>query len=513
MVCLPVDIETMWANFFPVKSSRHQSNRAGRYYLSMLSLAVVVLSMTTTSAMLSGHSHHLRDIVLGVVVILLLLNFIGAHVLFSPIARYLEGRAEIQDARPRLLRLPALSAAWATFLVIVFMSIQFFLHHVWYLRDMPGLIEMLIYPAILIFIFGIFMGLFVYFLIADFTARLREEIFAAHRVIIEPGRGRVLHKLIISFFAVSVVPISLLYYRLQFFEDLPHLPGVDINQLIQVNIFAATVLVGVSVYFITRNLTRPVTTLLLSMNRLSAGDSNSRTPVISDDEIGNLSVGFNAMAEKLEEQEFIRETFGKFVPEGIATKVLEDRGIVQPQLREATILFTDIEGFTAICEKLSPEQVITMLNEYFAAAAEPIREAGGVITQFQGDAMLASFNLPLEDPHHAANAVRAALGIQRITRYRRFVDDIVLKTRVGINTGLIVGGTVGDGDHLGYTVHGDVVNLAARLEQLNKEHGSHILVSERTAQLAGEGFGFREIGKTSIRGHENDVLVYEVTSP
>ena len=127
-----------------------------------------------------------------------------------------------------------------------------------------------------------------------------------------------------------------------------------------------------------------------------------------------------------------------------------------------------------------------------------------------GDAMLASFNLPLEDPQHAANAVKAALGIQRVTRCRRFVDDIVLKTRIGINTGLIVGGTVGDGDHLGYTVHGDVVNLAARLEQLNKEYGSLILVSERTAQLAGDGFEFREVGKTTIRGHENDILVYEV---
>ena len=173
-------------------------------------------------------------------------------------------------------------------------------------------------------------------------------------------------------------------------------------------------------------------------------------------------------------------------------------------------MFTDIEGFTAICEKLSPEKVITMLNEYFTAVAQPIRDAGGVITQFQGDAMLVSFNLPVEDPHHAASAVRAALEIQRITQTRRFVDDIVLKTRVGINTGVVVGGTVGDGDHLGYTIHGDVVNLAARLEGLNKDYGSHILVAQRTAQLAGDGFDFREVGKTSIRGHEDSVLVYEV---
>ena len=485
-------------------------NLTRRYYLSMLSLPVVVLPLTATSAMVSGHSHHLGDLVLGTAVILVLLNSIGAWMLFAPVARYLDGRVGIQAARHRLLRLAFLSAVWAAILVFVFMGLQFFFHHVWYLRHAPNLFEMLVYPAILIAIFGVFMGLFVYFLIADFTARLREVIFSVHGVVIEPGAGRVLHKLIIAFFAVSVVPMSLLFYRLYFFDDFPHLPGVDITRLIQVDIFAAALLVVMAVFFISRNLTRPVTTLLLSMNRLSAGDMKTRTPVISDDEIGNLSVGFNTMAEKLEEQGFIRETFGKFVPKSIAATVLEDRGIVRPQLHEATILFTDIEGFTAICEKLSPEKVITMLNEYFAAVAEPIRDAGGVVTQFQGDAMLVSFNLPVKDPHHAASAVRAAQEIQRITQTRRFVGDIVLKTRVGINTGVVVGGTVGDGDHLGYTVHGDVVNLAARLEQLNKSYGSHILVAQRTAELAGAGFDFREVGKTTIRGHENPVLVYEV---
>ena len=249
------------------------------------------------------------------------------------------------------------------------------------------------------------------------------------------------------------------------------------------------------------------------MNRLSAGDMRTRAPVISDDEIGSLSVGFNAMAGELEDQAFIRETFGKFVPESIVATVLKDRGVIRPQLREATILFTDIEGFTAICEKLQPEEVVAMLNEYFTVAAEPIHESGGVITQFQGDAMLVSFNLPVEDSDHAANAVRAALGIQRITQTRRFVDGIALNTRIGINTGLIVGGTVGDGDRLGYTVHGDAVNLAARLEQLNKEYGSRILISHRTAELAGKRFAPKEVGRVSVRGHEQPILVYEVSIP
>lgn len=496
--------------FFSREYPRSETNLGQLYYLNMLSLALVVLLLTTLSTLISGHSHHLGDLVLGTVFILVLLNMIGARMLFSPIARYLNGRVDIETARPRLLRLSIYSAVWAAILVIVFMSLQFFFHHVWYVRNAPNLFEMLIYPAILIAIFGVFMALFVYFLITDFTARFREELFTRHRVVIKPGTGSVLRKLIIAFFAVSVVPMSLLFYRQYFYENLPHLQGLEVAQIVQIDILGAMLLMGIAIFFISRNLTHPVTTLLSSMNRLSSGDMSARTPVISDDEIGSLSVGFNSMAEKLEEQGFIRETFGKFVPESIAATALEDRGIVRPQLREATILFTDIEGFTAICEKLSPEKVITMLNEYFTAVAEPIRDSGGVITQFQGDAMLVSFNLPLEDPHHAANAVRAALGIQRITQTRRFVEDIILKTRVGINTGNIVGGTVGDGDHLGYTVHGDAVNLAARLEQMNKEYGSQILISQRTAQLAGDGFDFREVGRAAIRGRENSILVYEV---
>jgi adenylate cyclase len=204
----------------------------------------------------------------------------------------------------------------------------------------------------------------------------------------------------------------------------------------------------------------------------------------------------------------------KFVPDEVARQAKageEHMQAGQGEVREATILFTDIEGFTTISEAMTPTELITTLNEYFAVVTQPIIEHGGVINQFQGDAILATFNIPEALPDHAAQAIRAALAIQRALRDRRFGGGFVLRSRVGINSGEIVGGLVGTGDRLGYTVHGDDVNLAARLEQLNKDYETRIIVSQRTRELAGpSAFAFEQLGSTNVRGRKTPVVIYTV---
>lgn len=208
-------------------------------------------------------------------------------------------------------------------------------------------------------------------------------------------------------------------------------------------------------------------------------------------------------------RDFIRDTFGKYVPTGVAETILEDEGVLHPELRTATILFTDIAGFTTIAETMAPADLLTMLNEYFAAVADAITRHGGVVNQFQGDAILATFNVPVEDPDHAASAVRAALDIHRIGSSRTFAGAR-LRTRIGINTGEVVAGSVGGENRLQYTVHGDAVNVAARLEQLNKEHGSAILLSESTYRLAGNGFEAEHVGEIPIRGKSETVDIFKL---
>ncbi|MDA0239313.1 MAG: adenylate/guanylate cyclase domain-containing protein [Proteobacteria bacterium] len=201
--------------------------------------------------------------------------------------------------------------------------------------------------------------------------------------------------------------------------------------------------------------------------------------------------------------------FGRFVPAAVADAMIADHGTLAPVERTATVLFADIEGFTALTETAGSAKVFDILNDYFDEVTRIIGAHKGVVTQFQGDAVLATFNVPLEDPAHADNAVAAARELLACVQSRPFAGAH-LNIRVGVNTGPIVAGNVGGGGRQSYTVHGDAVNLAARLEAMNKETGTRLLVSEST-RSAIEGMEFRAVGEVELRGLKAPVSVYTIT--
>ena len=205
----------------------------------------------------------------------------------------------------------------------------------------------------------------------------------------------------------------------------------------------------------------------------------------------------------------IREVFGKYVPQTVAEAILRGKGELKPIQTTATILYTDIESFTSIVESMSPERVVDMLNEYFPAVIAPITRYAGVVNQFQGDAMLVTFNVPVADSHHADNAVKAAIEIQQALKDKAFAG-VKLRTRIGINTGEVFAGNVGSGDRVNYTVHGDAVNLAARLEQLNKEHDSLVLVSGTTAAELEGTYALDAVGEVAIRGKSATARIFKL---
>lgn len=206
---------------------------------------------------------------------------------------------------------------------------------------------------------------------------------------------------------------------------------------------------------------------------------------------------------------FIREAFGQYVPESVVQTIVEKQGPFQPVRAEATILFTDIIGFTSISESMNPEKMFMILNEYFPAIMEPITRLGGVVNQFLGDGMFVTFNVPVAIDQHADLAVKAALEIQNVLADREF-QGIRLPTRIGIHTGNVIAGAVGSGDRINYTVYGDAVNIAARLEQLNKGYGTNILVSNSTVSKLINDYGLVSIGEVAIRGKQNKVQVHSL---
>jgi len=159
---------------------------------------------------------------------------------------------------------------------------------------------------------------------------------------------------------------------------------------------------------------------------------------------------------------------------------------------------------------------VAALNDYLETVLEPIRLNGGVVNTFIGDGLFASFNMPLPCEDHACAAVRAAIDIQRAVSSRTFGDRILdgggvaLATRIGISTGPVIGGSVGAGQRLSFTLLGDTVNLAARLEELNKHHATRILVSQSTHEACGGQFVFGALGSMPVRGRSEPVVIFSV---
>jgi class 3 adenylate cyclase len=200
--------------------------------------------------------------------------------------------------------------------------------------------------------------------------------------------------------------------------------------------------------------------------------------------------------------------FGRFVPRAIVDAMISGRGALAPIEREATVLFADIAGFTGMTERAGAVRTVEILNAYFDEVTRIIGAHNGVVTQFQGDAVLATFNVPVEDADHARNALASARAILDCVARREFAGERI-RVRIGINTGPLLAGNVGGGGRQSYTVHGNTVNLAARLEALCKEYGNSLLLSASTARELPEK-KLVAVGTVAVRGLAEPVAVFSI---
>ena len=283
----------------------------------------------------------------------------------------------------------------------------------------------------------------------------------------------------------------------------------------------ATALGLIFATFVTRSLVDSVKRLLGGTRAVEAGDLQVEIQVRTHDEMATLANSFNHMVVGLREKERIRETFGQYVDPRIVKNLLDNRLVADRGERQVmTVFFSDLEGFTRMCEGLTPDAAVRFLNRYFAMMADVIRGQQGIVDKYIGDSVMAFWGPPFTDPaDHARLGCLAALEqMQKMDEFRAALPDIFgmrhglpeVNVRMGLASGDVTVGNIGSETSRGYTVIGDTVNLASRLEQANKFYGTRILVSEGTHSLAGDGFVFREIDSLRVVGKLEPVKVFEL---
>jgi adenylate cyclase len=276
-----------------------------------------------------------------------------------------------------------------------------------------------------------------------------------------------------------------------------------------VNASAATVMA----LLVARFINRPIQALRLGMTRVAEGDLRVRVPVRSLDELGELNQRFNSMVEELERGVKTRELFGRYVSPEVANAALQ-RGVdFEGEVVLATAMFADLRGFTELSRRLPPEQVVSMLGDYYAVVERECEREHGTITQFLGDGVVAVFGGPLQpEPDHAARAVRAAVAVQRALRVRLRPDGQPIEAGIGICTGYMIAGNVRGRSRVIYTIVGDAVNQAARLQVKTRELERPILLTQSTREALPDPppVKLRPCGKVSLRGILEDVEVYAV---
>ena len=260
--------------------------------------------------------------------------------------------------------------------------------------------------------------------------------------------------------------------------------------------------------FAGRRLSRPIQAIAAVAHQVEAGQLNQvqQLPRSRILELDDASRSINQMVDGLAEREIIRDTLGRYVPAAVAKDLLRDRGRLKADAAEATVLFADIEAFTNMTQSLGPERTVAVLNAYFSAMVNILERHRGVVTQFQGDAILATFNVPARDAEHATHALQAALEMIDTSNAQHFAGQRIAQ-RIGVTTGSVVAGAVGASGRLSYTVHGDAVNLAARLEEMNKKFGTRLLVSAATFSQSC-GVNLERVGSTTVRGQTDPVELY-----
>ncbi len=274
-----------------------------------------------------------------------------------------------------------------------------------------------------------------------------------------------------------------------------------------------------------RRIKGPIEVIGHAADRIAAGDFDVEVAVARADEFGLMANHFGGIAHSLRERELLRDTFGRYVSPDIARRLLSDRsaGALGGEERDVTVIFSDIEGYSTMAELAPAQEVVQLLNTYLGVMNEVIDRYEGCIIEILGDAILAVFNAPNEVSNHAEAGVRCALAMREAlaglnarlegtpsAEIWRRAGKTRLRARTGIHSGRVVAGNIGSKTRMKYGLIGDVVNVAARIEALNKPLGTNLLVSAATLEALPEDLRGQATprGSHQVKGRADGVPIF-----
>lgn len=321
-------------------------------------------------------------------------------------------------------------------------------------------------------------------------------------------------KLFIFLFSAVMLPMIIFYRVMMSLNN----NGVNLfkeDLTMQINLFCIGVLIisTLITFLKSYSIQKPIHQMSLAAQRIENGDLNIQLPVTGTDEIGELGQSMNRMAEGLRERQKIKDTFGRMVDPKVRDHLMQGSVQLGGELHEVSLIFSDLQDFTSLSEKMQPAEVVRFLNRYFEAMTAVVLEEQGVVNKYIGDAIMVVFGVPNEMAGHADAAVRCA--IKMLEAQKKLNSELLAEglpqvyTRIGIHSGEVLAGNIGTTSRMEYTLIGDNVNTAARLEQLGKKLERAVLISGETFKLMQFNKNLlKPLGKQILRGRQDEVDVF-----
>jgi len=505
----------------------------GLSWVLLLNLLTPLEFMTQRRALFFGqggwaHAFSFALFGLGVVVLVML----AQHAVMLPLIRLgirlrlggTVGDEELIRARRRLLNLPlALSGLSLAFWLLLPPTVVLFWHQI------SADIQAVPNSVFLFFSFRAFMvGL-----ISSTVAFFWNEEYARKRLIpaffpdgrlsetAEAIRVSIGLRIYLLYLASTLIPMIILLVTLGLVQKDLAASQISAQELGRETLLfgLALALVAIASAFrlnrlVRHSITKPLGDLVEAVGRVKEGDFQPLVEVVSNDEIGLLGEATNEMIQGLAERERIREIFGRYVTPEIRDEILAGRIPLNGEVTEATLLFSDLRGFTGFVEKHPPEEVMTSMRAYFTVMQQAIRDHKGLVLQFVGDEIESVFGVPLRCEDHADRAVMAALKMRRhleeFNRERQAQGKPSFKHGLGIHTGRVLAGNSGSLHQPYYALIGDTVNLASRIQDLTKEFNWDILISQEAVERLTRSWPLSREEPRILRGFSSPISVYRL---